>query len=138
MSEQLLIFVYGTLKRGHERARLWPGEPLRITPATTRGALYDLGPYPALVDGEDLVAGELWVYSVDQMDEILSVLDRVEGIDLGDVRSYIRREIPVLSVENELRTAYAYLYADPAGLSKEIRVQPNERGWCEWTRLLAQ
>src|SRR5438093_3247250 len=47
--EALPVFVYGTLKRGEERARCWPRSPERVVPATTQGRLYDLGTYPALV-----------------------------------------------------------------------------------------
>ena len=39
------FFVYGTLQQGEVRAPRWPYKPLRIEPAETTGALYDLGPY---------------------------------------------------------------------------------------------
>ena len=52
----ILVFVYGTLKRGEARARLWPRKPQAVEPATVRGTLYDLGDYPALVPGDDTVA----------------------------------------------------------------------------------
>jgi gamma-glutamylcyclotransferase (GGCT)/AIG2-like uncharacterized protein YtfP len=53
------VFVYGTLQRGGVRERCWPRKPIYVEVARVRGALYDLGPYPALVEGSDFVAGEL-------------------------------------------------------------------------------
>src|SRR5687768_17088800 len=58
MSESIsAVFVYGTLKQGDVRAHLWPRPPQSIEPAVIRGRMHDLGPYPALVDGGDPIAG---------------------------------------------------------------------------------
>jgi gamma-glutamylcyclotransferase (GGCT)/AIG2-like uncharacterized protein YtfP len=56
----LPLFVYGTLKRGESREKKWPFPPVKVLPATTRAALYDLGPYPAIGPGDDTIVGELW------------------------------------------------------------------------------
>lgn len=58
MNRHLPIFVYGTLKRGEEREAMWPRWPVRVEAATTLGILYDIGPYPALAAGDDVVEGE--------------------------------------------------------------------------------
>ena len=60
MSDPCYIFVYGTLKRGEVRETSWPRQPVSIEWGTLAGRLHDLGPYPALVEGEDKVLGELW------------------------------------------------------------------------------
>jgi gamma-glutamylcyclotransferase (GGCT)/AIG2-like uncharacterized protein YtfP len=52
MIRLLPVFVYGTLKRGEVRAACWPREPVKVEEATVRGALFDLGDYPALVPGD--------------------------------------------------------------------------------------
>jgi gamma-glutamylcyclotransferase (GGCT)/AIG2-like uncharacterized protein YtfP len=80
----LAIFVYGTLQRGQVRERCWPRPALRVEPATVRGWLFDLGPYPALVvpaAGEvaDTIAGELWHVAADDLEVTLAALDRIEG-----------------------------------------------------------
>lgn len=75
------FFVYGTLQRGRLRQSAWPLPPERIEPAMVRAALYDLGPFPALLEGDDWVAGELWCYPPDQMPTVAQSLDRVEGWD---------------------------------------------------------
>jgi gamma-glutamylcyclotransferase (GGCT)/AIG2-like uncharacterized protein YtfP len=71
------VFVYGTLLEGEPNHRVLKGARL-VRRAHTEPAflLYDLGPFPALVDGGGLrVAGE--VYEVD--DGCLAALDRLEG-----------------------------------------------------------
>ena len=75
------FFVYGTLMRGRLRQSAWPVPPDRIEPAMVRAALYDLGPFPALLEGDDWVAGELWYYPPTQMPRVAESLDRVEGWD---------------------------------------------------------
>jgi gamma-glutamylcyclotransferase (GGCT)/AIG2-like uncharacterized protein YtfP len=72
------VFVYGTLKRGEVRARSWPRLPLKVDPATVRGTLFDLEAYPALVEGNQIVAGELWHFAPDDIPETLAVLDMIE------------------------------------------------------------
>src|SRR5262245_31105020 len=79
VSEPNAVFVYGTLKRGQVRERCWPRPPISVEPATVHWALYDLGPYPALVAGDDTVAGELWHLAPGDMQATLAALDRVEG-----------------------------------------------------------
>ena len=51
------LFVYGTLRQGGSNARLLAG--LTRHPATCRGVLHDLGPYPGMALGEGRVVGEL-------------------------------------------------------------------------------
>ncbi len=89
------LFVYGTLKRGECRQERWPRPPVEVRAATLRAALYDLGPYPAIGTGEDLVAGELWFIAAEQMDETLRVLDEIEGFGQGGTDLYTRRDCRV-------------------------------------------
>jgi len=53
------IFVYGTLMRGQQRESMWTKVPEQILPACARARLYDLGPFPAIVAGEDLPGKEI-------------------------------------------------------------------------------
>lgn len=76
----VLLFVYGTLKpRSPEDA-----SRLGWAPDAVRGRLFDLGPYPALVDlgapGADWVEG--YVRPV-AMDELAGPLDEYEGVAEG-------------------------------------------------------
>ncbi len=65
------VFVYGTLKTGQCRESCWPRKPLEVRRAWTLGALYDTGPYPALFAGEDMVAGQVWIFDADDMQQLL-------------------------------------------------------------------
>ncbi|MFY7968834.1 MAG: gamma-glutamylcyclotransferase family protein [Pirellulaceae bacterium] len=83
------FFVYGTLQRGHLRQSAWPLPPDRIEPAMVRAVLYDLGPFPALLEGDDWVAGELWHYQPNHLPRVAQALDRVEG---GGPRCHLARQ----------------------------------------------
>lgn len=99
----MLLFVYGTLKRGGRNHRLMAGQRF-VGPAVTALGfrLFDLGPYPGMVRAaEGMVRGELFEVSPRCRVE----LDEFEGVpDLFD-----RREI----VLADHSTAWAYLYMRP-------------------------
>jgi gamma-glutamylcyclotransferase (GGCT)/AIG2-like uncharacterized protein YtfP len=74
----LLLFVYGTLRRGGTNDIKQFGARARWqSSARVRGRLYDLGPYPGLIlGGPDWVQGEL--YRIDPAIE--PALDRLEQV----------------------------------------------------------
>ena len=112
MSEPLLLFVYGQLRRGeigYERLGLaertaWLG------PARVKGALYDLGDYPGLVIGGDgIVHGELLAFD----DPALwAVLDDYEDCDPArpEISEYRRVECELIG---DPRRVWTYDYARP-------------------------
>lgn len=131
-SKPQAVFVYGTLKRGQCRENCWPYKPLEVVPATVQGRLYDLGPYPALIVGDDRILGELWRFRSEHMAGTLSVLDRVEGHDLGDTSLYIRDVIVCEDQAGNRWPAYTYFYAETIDLPADSRVGPNASGLCVW------
>jgi gamma-glutamylcyclotransferase (GGCT)/AIG2-like uncharacterized protein YtfP len=74
----MLIFVYGTLRRGaSNHAQLASARFVGMARTRARYELVDLGGYPAVVEGgHTAVIGEL--YEVD--DELLCELDRFEDV----------------------------------------------------------
>ncbi len=129
------IFVYGTL-RGAEAAavaHLAPGDPRRmlarcarpIGEALFRGRLYDLGPYPAVVDSDhpsDRVRGEVHELVDRDRDRALRQLDSYEGCGPGcpEPTEYVRAVRPVrLTATGSICRAWVYLYnRSPAGLRR--------------------
>ena len=130
--EPLPIFVYGTLKRGEERARCWPRPPRLVEPATTRGRLFDLGPYPALVEGDDRVLGELWHIEPADMEATLKTLDAIECFGVEEVDLYVRRVVDCETVAGDTIRAYAYFLANPTELGGARAVPPDAAGLCHW------
>ena len=100
-----LIFVYGSLKRGHALHALLQGQ-LYLGDAVTQPLyrLFDLGSYPGLVEWPDGlgICGE--VYQVDL--DCLRRLDEAEGVY---ERLYARRRI-YLQTEFEGRDVYAWFW----------------------------
>ena len=112
------IFVYGTLKRGHEWHSPLAGKEF-LTEAETkpRYFMYSLGTYPGLVDAEsqqgDRIAGE--VYRVDR--ECRQRLDEIEEVDSG---MYELREIELENAA-EISPVFAYFYlGDVAGCEQLV------------------
>ena len=99
------IIAYGTLKKGQLREGLMPGD--FVCNGYIKGDLYDLGPYPGLVDGNGRVFCE--VYSTENLVEDVRILDRIEGTDLNPPL-YQRRIIPVECDDGKLRYGICYFY----------------------------
>ncbi len=82
------VFVYGTLLQGEMRNPVLDGSHY-LGPALATGQLVDLGSYPALIEGNGGVVGEL--YAVNRL--VLEQLDRIEGFDARrPLASLYRRE----------------------------------------------
>ena len=98
-----LLFAYGTLGPADPEAAARDG----WAPDAVRGRLYDLGPYPALVDAGDGPADwvEGHVRRVGRA-ELEGPLDAYEGVDEGLYRRVI---VPTRAG----RWAWVYVYARP-------------------------
>ena len=106
------IFFYGTLMRGfalRERAAIesWIRFAGR---GTVRGALFDLGPYPALVEGSGAVHGE--VYLCLDPRRLLARADALERFDPHRPRAgeYRREALPARLDDGRTLTVWAYVY----------------------------
>jgi gamma-glutamylcyclotransferase (GGCT)/AIG2-like uncharacterized protein YtfP len=98
-----LLFAYGTLgPSGPEDGarRGWVADAVR-------GRLFDLGPYPALIDADDADAGwvEGHVRPVDRR-ELEGRLDAYEGVDEGLYRRAV-------ATTRAGRRAWVYVFARP-------------------------
>ncbi|MEB3271212.1 MAG: gamma-glutamylcyclotransferase family protein [Synechococcus sp.] len=109
-AQSQLLFVYGTLKRGHDNHRHLAGAPWAGEGLMAGVDLHDLGPFPMAILGEGRVQGEL--YRVGEVE--LARLDRFEGVP----RLY-RRELRPLS---DGRLAWIYL-----GRPRQVRHAPRLR-----------
>jgi gamma-glutamylaminecyclotransferase len=107
MSNETLIFVYGTLKRGGSNQHYLAGQKFIGLARTAPGfRLFDLGQYPGMVafaDDRDGVSGEVWAVEVDCLEH----LDLLEGIAEG---LYRREPVPLLAPFAD-RKVEGYLYA---------------------------
>lgn len=110
-----LLFAYGTLMPRDAATALERGWSVDAV----RGRLYDLGPYPALVDLDDQSAGwvEGYVRSVQAAE--LETFDRWEAVDEGMYRR-------VLTRTRDGRHVWVYVYG--------LTLPPESRGpfvrWC--------
>jgi gamma-glutamylcyclotransferase (GGCT)/AIG2-like uncharacterized protein YtfP len=79
------VFVYGTLMPGEERWPLVEEHVVAVRGATVRGQLFDTGRgYPcALFDRDGEIPGALLQVDPDELDNVLVLLDEVEGVSFG-------------------------------------------------------
>ncbi len=116
---EILVFVYGSLKRGFQNyyglldGHIGTSEFL--FEGKTKGEMYDLGAFPAVnVNGEGEVHGE--VFKVDR--RVLRALDRLEGYP----SFYNRSKVKVESKEDD-RKVKAFIYHIPKQrITSKIRV----------------
>ena len=101
--EQLPIFVYGTLKKGHGNSHAWGCEAKEIHEGKLQKALmFNVGFFPAVVRSETLgatsmVKGEIWYLNQEDYNQAIKNLDRLEGYHEGspDSSMYLRKKVRV-------------------------------------------
>lgn len=115
----MLLFVYGTLKRGGKYHSYLDEASLVAEQATVKGTLYDTGlGYPAMVlSGIDEIQGE--VYEIP--DVLWPALDYLE--DCGreaEADLFAKQKIQVQTQEEKLKTV-VYLAKDDSLLKEKIK-----------------
>ena len=111
------LFVYGTLLPGLCRHDAMHGARW-LGPAHINAALYDLGPYPAVVHGEGVTHGLL--AEVD--DALLTRLDAIEEYHPeAPARSeYLRQRITAHTDAGHSHGAWCYVYARDVGSARRL------------------
>jgi len=122
-----IVFVYGTLKKGKYNHHVLGEDAEFVDYAHTYGAtLYNVGAFPAMLEGKHKVLGEVWAIS----DIALDAVDQLEGVDVG----MYRREQVALQMHNSTdRNAWGY-FADESffGWGMGTIIQPNDDGMVVW------
>lgn len=118
-----LVFFYGTLMAGFDRRRrAGIDDKLRfVGRGSIRGALFDVGLYPAAVPSPD---GDVWgeIYAMADAGTVLAALDDLEGYrpDDPDRSLYTRAEADVLLLDGSPSRAWVYFYNAPLGHAARI------------------
>lgn len=113
------LFVYGTLMTGGANHYLLQPYLLNVTPAQTKGLLFDLPyGYPAMIDGDGLVQGELVMLS--NVTDALTILDRLEDYFGEDCQENLyHRVFRNVTIDNEsVVQAYVYIWAKRSELHR--------------------
>lgn len=117
------LFVYGTLKPGFANFH-WIERHVRKTkPGWIRGALVNLGSFPALIEGDGIVKGVL--LEIDA--EGLQIADRIEGYSPQRQRNlYVRQLACFIGDDSTRAPAWTYCFARPDQIEAEPRLQCAE------------
>ena len=114
-SERLPLFVFGTLRRGHENHHYLEGHYQRVIPANLLGyaRLHSL----MIAQQESgLVEGELIYLKLDEYGATLAGCDDLEEIPPGQLigHEYERRRVTVVTSAGDV---VAWAYVQPAAVS---------------------
>ena len=104
------VFVYGTLKRGFSANSMLQGARYLGEGVIEGYDMYDLGSFPAIIEGEGKVRGE--VYEVDK--GTLNLLDFYEGVP----NLYVRKKVKVKMENGKIEDAYAYIFRNKRYLKR--------------------
>jgi gamma-glutamylcyclotransferase (GGCT)/AIG2-like uncharacterized protein YtfP len=117
IDEPSAFFVYGTLKQGQVNDALLVPHARSIVPGHIRGQLFDVGLFPALVEGPGTVYGEVVRLDPNRMKSVLPVIDRLEAYEPEDDAGspYQRRVVEATTDEGERELAYAYFFNELHG-----------------------
>lgn len=100
INKDRIIFVYGSLKKGFYNHNAYLADAEYIGTGVIDGYdMYSLGKFPAIVEGNGMVCGELYKVT----EEELSAVDMLEGYNpLTDTGLYIRRTVEVQTIAGKV------------------------------------
>ncbi|NNV05092.1 gamma-glutamylcyclotransferase [Geobacillus sp. C56-T2] len=108
--ETINVFVYGTLRIGGRNHRLIANYVQSVRKVTVKGRLFHLpAGYPAMVDGNGTVHGEM--FELSDPEAVLALLDQLEGYHgPGELNHYERITVVATDADGNTYTCYAYVY----------------------------
>ncbi|SDA45131.1 gamma-glutamylcyclotransferase family protein [Methanobrevibacter millerae] len=106
------VFVYGTLMKGEGNARYLQNSAFLCTAVITGYQMYDVGWYPAIVSGDNLITGELYRVPIKDMPAI----DMLEG----EGTLYIKKCERVTDSKGNTTFAFVYIYNEDVSNLKKI------------------
>lgn len=120
MAQKRSVFVYGTLKRGQSNHQLIKHYIASVTPAAVRGWLYNLGPYPAVVEGSGWVYGELVEFLPEFVEEAFQSMDQLEGVNHARPTSDLYERITTKAVTMDGESVSCEMYRYPNTRKEEL------------------
>ena len=113
--EQKKIFVYGSLRTGfYNYDKYLKGKVNDAKLGKVKGKLYHMPHkgYPALLEGEDIVIGE--VMTIENFEEVMIPMDEMENYyGVNDSRNEYNRIVMDVELEDgKTESCYVYYYAD--------------------------
>jgi gamma-glutamylcyclotransferase (GGCT)/AIG2-like uncharacterized protein YtfP len=113
-SDRLPLFVFGTLRLGHENHHHLDGHYEEMLSASLHG-YSRLRPLMIARQADGVVDGELYFLADDEYDSTLAGCDELEEIPVGQLvgHEYERKRVTVTTVSGPFE-AWAYVQSEPA------------------------
>ena len=135
-SKSLVVFTYGTLKPGEERFYIIEPYLSSTKNAKLYGVqLWDLGAFPGITKGDEVVEGTLLEFPEEHADRILHTLDRIEGYNEIDPDNslYIRKEVVVETEEGKVK-CFTYFLQNKSSKVSVFLSSVRKMEETSWTR----
>jgi Uncharacterized conserved protein len=107
------VFVYGTLQTDECNYEFIRPYVVSAAPAVTHGWLFDLGVYPAAVEGCGKIFGQLLELDKKHIEQALAVMDQLEGVDPADPSRGLYERIMTTAVTEDGSEVSCYIYRMP-------------------------
>lgn len=115
------VFVYGTLMSG-ESNHNYLNNSAYIGQGTIEGYdMYNVGRFPAIIEGDDLIIGELYQVSIND----LPAIDELEG----EGTFYLKKCETVTDSEGKTSFAYIYVFLEDVSNLERISTWKGEYVW---------
>ena len=111
--EMIRVFVYGSLLSGLHNHQAFLGSCKKLADAEIYGEMFSLGSFPAVISGKDVIKGEVYLLSPEQ----------VKRLDFLESHPMWYRRTRVDSTVGEVQT---YLYVDEEELIEYPRVNSGD------------
>ncbi|WP_207707424.1 gamma-glutamylcyclotransferase family protein [Clostridium tarantellae] len=125
--EERRIFVYGSLRTGFFNYNKYlKGYVLKEEPARIKGKLYHMPNkgYPALLDGEGYVYGEVFTIKNDEYTKVMESMDNMENyFNIGDSNNEYNRVAVKVELMNTNTFEVCYVYKYVVKNKKEFKTQ---------------
>ncbi|MCF6093111.1 gamma-glutamylcyclotransferase [Microaerobacter geothermalis] len=106
------VFVYGTLLKGEYYHHIIKDQVKSVVPATIRGWMFDLGPYPAIVEGSGYIHGQ--IIELHDPDKAFQSMDLLEGYHdaHSPLNEYERVYTEAWTNDHQVMKCQVYRYPD--------------------------
>lgn len=127
------VFVYGTLMSGEENHHILKDRSKLLGEGVISGTIYEMpGNYPALIEDEGIVRGELFEF---EDEDVLKQLDRIEGYyGKGKKNLYDRERRDIIMADGKFIECWVYIYRNKETAKKKGAFIPGGN-WKEYKQI---
>ena len=94
------LFVYGSLKKGYLLHNFYLSKSKFIAQDSVKGEMYDLGSYPAYIEGEGVVHGEVYEVGSKEFESVKN-MEESAGYETINIKTKGGMDVYIFSYKDE-------------------------------------